>query len=138
MSAGPRVVLVPRDSYCERNVTGKSRSWSERECLWGPTCKPGVGENLGLNDSVVGWSSESASWYGTILSDEALPLGYHSSHPTSWSTSRLELKNSIGPKVSVLSWFGVGVAVQRDLGWEWVLILGKERDLLDDTLHLTR
>lgn len=48
------------------------------------------------------------------------------------------MKDSIGPEVSFFYWVGVGVAVQRDLGWERIVVLGKERDLLDDALHLTR
>ena len=138
LGAGPRVVLIARDGYRERYISRQRGGWSKRQCLWSPAGEPGVGQDLGLDDGVVGRSSESASWHGAVLSDEALALGDYSSHSTRRSAGRLELKDSIGPEVSLVYWVGVGVAVQRDLGWERVLVLAKERNLLDDALHLAR
>ena len=46
------------------------------------------------------------------------------------------MEDSIRPEVSIVCKLCVGVAVQRDLSLQGLLILGKERDILDDTLHL--
>lgn len=48
------------------------------------------------------------------------------------------MEDSVRSVVGVIGKLGIRITVQGDLSWKWVIILGQQRNFLNNALYLSR